>query len=312
MMKKVEDGFYAFFRAWNDVMIPKLIKSPKWFKTSRDLINDDVIYFQKVENELTSDWTMGLVEEVQKGKDGIIRRVTVKYQNSNEDFPRYTNRPVRKIVKLFDISDITWMDDMVEVEKAVKELTMSGNGDTSVGILIPDSGPVTAPSWATWSGATPATRPAGRATSQVNVMSEKYNSGVVFPSIIGAMYHSWLGYVPFPGSHVSQHEVPDQQGDLGLANKTQCSGKPSLFSPPVQPSGLVCECCCVPHHDIYHHTKTPTSPTLHSQDTQEFSHNSFSFISNKIQDAGNFLIGNSFDSRDTMESMIEAIDISFD
>ena len=64
MMSKVESLYEAFFKIWNVVMIPRLIPQPKWFKTTKEVNIDDVVYFQKQENDMSSDWTMGQVDSI--------------------------------------------------------------------------------------------------------------------------------------------------------------------------------------------------------------------------------------------------------
>ena len=123
MMEKVEKAYVAFFKIWNEVMVPKLMKLNKWFDNKGMLNVGDVVYFQKVEDDLSSNWILGLVEDVVKSKDDIVRKVVIKYQNENENVSRTTERAARKIIKLFHIDDTNWMDDMKEVEtlKAVLE-----------------------------------------------------------------------------------------------------------------------------------------------------------------------------------------------
>ena len=58
---------------------------------------------------------LGIVEEVIKSKDDVVRKVVIKYQNANENVSRTTERATRKIIKLFHIDDTTWRDDMEEV-----------------------------------------------------------------------------------------------------------------------------------------------------------------------------------------------------
>ena len=82
----------------------------------------DIIYFQKIENELSSDWTVGQVHYVTRSRDGVIRRVCVKYFNHKENKPRFTDRAVRSLVKLFSIDDSYYMHDMAKVEKLMADL----------------------------------------------------------------------------------------------------------------------------------------------------------------------------------------------
>ena len=116
MMEKVEKAYVAFFRIWNEVMVPKLMKLNKWFDSKGMLAVGDVVYFQKIEDDLASNWILGIVEEVIKSRDDVVRKVVIKYQNANENISRCTERTARKIIKLFHIDDTNWLDDMKEVE----------------------------------------------------------------------------------------------------------------------------------------------------------------------------------------------------
>ena len=122
MMSKVESIYEAFFKIWNIVMIPRLIPQPKWYKSSPDVKVDDVIYFQKVENDISSEWTVGQVESVTRSKDGKVRRVQVRYSNYGENVVRFTDRSVRSLVRLFNVEDDYFVRDMESAEKLINEL----------------------------------------------------------------------------------------------------------------------------------------------------------------------------------------------
>ena len=122
LMKKVEKAYNVFYKLWNVTMIPKLMKMHKWFDGKAELKVGDIIYFRKTESELSSKWTVGKVSEIVKGKDGIIRRCTVQYQNSTEDRPRFTDRAARSLIKLFNIDDVSWQQEMDLVEKLIEEI----------------------------------------------------------------------------------------------------------------------------------------------------------------------------------------------
>ena len=100
--------------------IPKLIYRPKWHKDEENLQERDLVYFQKdPDNPLGSKWVMGLVDQVIRSRDGKVRRVIIKYQNHGEELPRFTDRSVRKLVKIYDIDEFVLQDDLSEVLKRI-------------------------------------------------------------------------------------------------------------------------------------------------------------------------------------------------
>ena len=64
--------------------MPKLMHRLKWFQSDKDLVIGDLVYFVKKEGALENKWIMGMVESVEKGRDGIIREAVIKYCNSSE------------------------------------------------------------------------------------------------------------------------------------------------------------------------------------------------------------------------------------
>ena len=129
LMQKVQKGYSMFYKVFNEAMVPKLLKMQKWYKSDAPLMVDDIIYFRKEENELSSKWLIGKIISVEKGRDGLIRRCTIQYRNADEDFSRTTDRAVRSIVKLMHIDDVSWMDEIAVVEKIIK----ATNEDVSQG-----------------------------------------------------------------------------------------------------------------------------------------------------------------------------------
>ena len=56
-----------------------MLHQPKWFNSDKDLMVGDLVYFLKQDSKLASKWILGMVEEISKGRDGVLREVTVKY-----------------------------------------------------------------------------------------------------------------------------------------------------------------------------------------------------------------------------------------
>ena len=134
-LQVVRQMYDAWFAIWRDTYVPHLLHQPKWFRSDRDLLPGDLVYFMKQEGKLGNKWTVGMVEEVQKGRDNILREVTVKYCNSSEQrlsltgdsskdktMPRYTVRAVRKIVKIFSLEDANVGDDIREFQEKMRHM----------------------------------------------------------------------------------------------------------------------------------------------------------------------------------------------
>jgi hypothetical protein len=123
--------YNAWFRIWRDTYVPKLMHQPIWFRSDRDLMEGDLVYFVKRESEVgDAKWTLGMVDELHRGRDGIIREAVIKYCNATEQklsltkgdaqdstYPRYTERAVRRLVKIFSIEEDSLADDLAELSK---------------------------------------------------------------------------------------------------------------------------------------------------------------------------------------------------
>ena len=83
---------------------------------------------------------MGTVEETTRSRDGLVRRVEIRYHNPSESnadcsktTPRFTDRSVRSVIKLFNIDEGTWKDDMDKVARVAKacglDITMETTDD---------------------------------------------------------------------------------------------------------------------------------------------------------------------------------------
>ena len=124
LMARVEACYKIFYKEYVDTMLVKYLLDlqPKWFKNDRDVKVGDVVYFHKRETEFDDPWTVGMVERVVRSIEGVIRRATVKYFNSTESSPRFTDRSIRKIIKLFNLDDGNWQANMDMVKKNLDEV----------------------------------------------------------------------------------------------------------------------------------------------------------------------------------------------
>ena len=67
------------------------------------------------------------MEEVKIGQDGYVREATVSYKDVSSDEPgdwmfRTVNRPVRNMVKIFNIEDTTLMDDIRNIHDLAQKI----------------------------------------------------------------------------------------------------------------------------------------------------------------------------------------------
>ncbi len=115
-LKKVDETYKGWFEIWNVSELPNMIPQPRWFKVKQG----DVIMFQKFANELSSDWPVCQIESIirSRSKDGAIRRVEVRYHNQNDKEPKFTDRAVRSLVRLFHIEDNYY----IEVDAIISDL----------------------------------------------------------------------------------------------------------------------------------------------------------------------------------------------
>ena len=146
----VESTYKGWFNIFKETVVPRLINQPKWFRKEKDIKEQDLVYFQKHESDLSSEWTIGQVDQVIVGRDGLIRRVWVKYFNPGEEAPRLTDRYVRRLVKLWSMDEACLFDDMAEVEKRLGQDNLAaGNAwcgtdlavQCSVGDVFSQGGP---------------------------------------------------------------------------------------------------------------------------------------------------------------------------
>ena len=94
-------------------------------QNDKDLKVGDLVYFQKEsDNKLISKWIIGIIDQVIRSKNGRVQRVIVRYQNHNEEGPRFTESWLKSI---FDIDQYVLQDDLTEF---LKRLNSHDTGNT--------------------------------------------------------------------------------------------------------------------------------------------------------------------------------------
>ena len=89
----------------------------KWFNSDKELKEGDLVYFRKRDSKLDDKWTVGAIDSLERGRDGLIRMVQVKYKNAGENHLQITPRTVRQLVKLWSIDDHHLSEDLAEMER---------------------------------------------------------------------------------------------------------------------------------------------------------------------------------------------------
>ena len=95
---------------------------PKWFTTSRDLKEGDIVLFLKHDSEISSTYQYGMIETVERGRDQRIRKVEVKCRNHNEEFDRRTYRSTRSLVMIHPVDEMNIMQEIGSIAKDVNSM----------------------------------------------------------------------------------------------------------------------------------------------------------------------------------------------
>ena len=99
---------------------------PKWFHSDRDLQVGDFVYLRKNKSITISKgpWTMGQVSEVSVFSDLVIRRAGVQYYNAGGATAQHISRSVRSLVKLFNVDERGWREDMERIRKICEDTVL--------------------------------------------------------------------------------------------------------------------------------------------------------------------------------------------
>ena len=77
--------------------------------------------FQKRESELDVAWTLGTVDQLVQGRDGMSRRAIVRYQNFKEDFHRLSDRGIRSLLKVWSVDDQNVDEDLAALQRRLRK-----------------------------------------------------------------------------------------------------------------------------------------------------------------------------------------------
>ena len=110
--------FESWFENWLVNHVPKLMITPKWFKSDYDMQKGDIVLFLKTDSALSCQYQYGIVESVFVSRDGRIRKVEIKYKNHNEGVFRLTYRAVREIIVIHRIDEVNMFTQLKQLHDA--------------------------------------------------------------------------------------------------------------------------------------------------------------------------------------------------
>ena len=115
----------AWWRVWMDEKLADMVPQPKKWRTGEpELAAGDVVVFMRDQAALGGPtWRIGEISEVERGTDGIIRTVTIKYKNCEEKVYRYTRRAVRAVAVLWREHELDMAGELSAAQK-MANLTM--------------------------------------------------------------------------------------------------------------------------------------------------------------------------------------------
>ena len=137
MMDKVYKLFKAWYQLWNTIYVPQILEKQKWFDTTEDLHADDIVLFKLRQSEMSIEWVLGKVELVRTGRDGLSRECVILYKSiGSTDRMITVERPIREVVKLFNIEDTSFFQDIAKARNLAQ--TVLQEEDVTVGSLVND------------------------------------------------------------------------------------------------------------------------------------------------------------------------------
>ena len=104
--------FSSWFEVWLISHVPKLMHQPRWFRRDRDIKICNVVLFTKKDGSVSSRYQYGMVHEIEPSRDGLIRKVVVKYRNNNGNVDQFTTWAVCKLVIIHPIDEVNLMEEL--------------------------------------------------------------------------------------------------------------------------------------------------------------------------------------------------------
>ena len=119
LARQVAEIESAWWRIWADQRVADFVPKPaKWREGDPRIQEGDIVVFVKEKSELGGlTWRLGRVRETERGRDGVIRRVTIEYKLDNETVFRTTRRSVRDVAILYQEDDLDLPGKLSEAQR---------------------------------------------------------------------------------------------------------------------------------------------------------------------------------------------------
>ena len=121
-IKDNEKIFTTWFETWLVCHVPKLVHQPKWFNADQDIKEGDVVLFTKQDSSISRSYQYGKITKTYVSADRKIRKVDVKYRNSNEKVDRETTRAVRQLIMIHPVDETSLFEELHECFRNARQL----------------------------------------------------------------------------------------------------------------------------------------------------------------------------------------------
>ena len=78
------------------------------------------LFLKQKGSVISNNYHYGMIHEIIQSKDGIIRKVVVKYRNHNENTDRFTTRAVRELVMIHPIDELNLIEELGQISIKTK------------------------------------------------------------------------------------------------------------------------------------------------------------------------------------------------
>ena len=119
ILKENQKVFNTWFESWLLNHVPQLMHQTKWYNEDINLQVGDVVLFSKSESQISTTYQYGIVSRVEESKDGVVRKVYVRYRNSSEEGCRETFRSARKLILIRSVDDLDILEELGRMSKLV-------------------------------------------------------------------------------------------------------------------------------------------------------------------------------------------------